>query len=688
MPIYKEQRSPLRGLIGRFALCTIIVALLLSGIGLGPAGTALAEGMVDSSSGYTQDQLDALNYLNSVRAKLGLKSVTLNASITKAAQLHAVYYNINNVQASLSAHKETQGNPGFMGVSVYDRMKASGWTSGSRGYASGEVMHYGQTTSTNAMIGWLNTAYHRQIILSPKYTEIGIGLADGTAVVDLGGLGTSLPIDGGIAVYPYDGMKDVEVGFYGHENPNPLSQFGVKSSGYIISATTVNKMTWYEATITDEDGVQIPFNEELRGDTLFLYPKSVLKGFKTYKVSLSYQVDSQSDKLNKTWSFVTGMGPKLISLTPTVKEIVINEGDEQALYAQGYFDNGITDSFSELGYTSSNSAGLSVSSAGIAKGIKAGSYTVSMFSGTIKTQLKIKVLPKLKTKVYMPIDSSKMKDISGNSAQSSIEWAMRSGLMTGYSNGLFKPNASVSEAEFWTMFLRLFKVDYEAYSPAKKVHWADGAYKIAQDRNFPLDGLKIATVKDKPITRKKVAEIMTAADGVNYKADEAIYYALAKNYVQGVTERSIEGYQGNVTLTRAEAAKMLKYVEGKLKELRGAPTSLSPSSELPEFPENELYVKPTTYSDNTFFTQFHADRSLTLEGKFTRHAGKKLTVMVQTGGDSPMQIEDVEVVLGLDGSYSITTGHYDQESLNLYLKTEEAYYFLRVNYDSMNMSEY
>lgn len=66
----------------------------------------------------------------------------------------------------------------------------------------------------------------------------------------------------------------------------------------------------------------------------------------------------------------------------------------------------------------------------------------------------------------------------------------------------------------------------------------------------------------------------------------------------------------------------------RLKELRGAPLAILPSSMLPKLPERELFVKPVVYADNSFFAQFHADRLLTLEGKFTRHAGEKVTIMV------------------------------------------------------------
>ncbi|WP_268632027.1 MULTISPECIES: hypothetical protein [Paenibacillus] len=40
------------------------------------------------------------------------------------------------------------------------------------------------------------------------------------------------------------------VGFYGNEVPNPLDQFNVEHSSYIISASVPGKLDWHEASIT------------------------------------------------------------------------------------------------------------------------------------------------------------------------------------------------------------------------------------------------------------------------------------------------------------------------------------------------------------------------------------------------------------------------------------------------------
>ncbi|WP_019422050.1 S-layer homology domain-containing protein [Paenibacillus sp. OSY-SE] len=684
--------SVIRGM-RRFARYAALTTILAAGIYVCPFNAepvSAAANTADASSGYTEDQLAGLALLNEVRVNAGVQPVRLHSAITKAATLHASYYNNNNIQPSLSAHKETPGMPGFTGKSVLERMKAAGWLPGSQGYSSGEVMHFKQKSSVKAIHGWLDTAYHREIILSPKYSEVGIALVDGTAVINMAGSYSTSVIEGGVSVYPHDKMTGVPVGFYGHEIPNPLDQFDVKFSGYIISATTEKPMAWHEATITDETGVTIPYHEELKSDTLFLYPKSVLQGFHTYTVSLAYQVEDSPATQRKAWSFTTGQGHRLLELSANYAEIVVNEGEEYPIQVIGNYDDGTSDSLaSGVKFASSSPGNLTISSSGILKGIKAGDYTVTMSSEGVSSQVKVKVLPRLKTKAYPATsDPSKLTDIGGHKAESAVAWAVQSGIIAGSRDGSFQPDAEISEADFWTMLLRMYKVNIDAYAPAKKKHWADAAYIIADERNFPLNGLTSLSARDGKMTRLKAAEIISAADGVNFAGNNVVWYILGKDYAKGKTELSIEGYKPGDALTRGEAAQMLQYLQPKLKELRGRPANITPISVLPRLPEREVYVKPDTMEDRMMWAELQDDYMLAVEGKFAQLAGQQLTLMVQTGGSKPQQIQDVSVSVDSQGTFKVSAGPFQEDSLNLYLRTEGVYYWIPVNYKSMNASQY
>ncbi|MGZ7445082.1 CAP domain-containing protein [Paenibacillus sp. TH7-28] len=665
--------------------------LLLTGwFGGGAFGAAPHAYAADrGESGYTRDQLEALDFLNEVRAKIGVQPVTLNPVITQAAEAHAKYYNANKEDhPGIDAHSEKEGNEGFTGASVTERIRAAGWSSG--GSAFGEVMHFKQNSSTSAVQGWLNSAYHRDIILSPQFSEIGIGLVDGTAVGDVGGSIFASTNPGGISVYPYDGQTGVPAGFYGNEIPNPLDQFGVEYSGYIISATTETKITSYEAEIKDEDGEKVAYFDELYARTLFLFPKKVLKGNHTYTVTLNYRTEASSGNQTKTWSFTTGKGPALVALDPVFGEITLNEGGPHRLSFHAIFSDGRSEGVeSGITFVSSNPKGLQISADGVLTGLKAGDYTVKATLDGTNTGISVKVYPKWKTKTYSAAAANLPSDISGHSLQASLEWGLKGGIISPAKDGLLHPDETVSEAEFWTMLLKTYSVNIDAYRPAKATHWSDAAYAIAKSRNYPLAGIANAAARSNPVTRKQVAEIVAAADGVNTKGSNAIKYVLAKDYMQGVTELSIPGFEGARQLTRGQTLQILQHLRQTLGELRGRPVNETPAASLPKLPLRKLYVKPAELEDRSLFTEYREDRKLVLEGKFKEFAGQSMMLKVQEKRDiKSMHIEDVNVTFDSEGKFHVEAGPYAPEALNLYLYAPEITYFISVQYNTFVDNHY
>ncbi|GJM72811.1 hypothetical protein HMSSN036_50270 [Paenibacillus macerans] len=162
------------------------------------------------------------------------------------------------------------------------------------------------------------------------------------------------------------------MGFYGNEIPNPLDQFGVEYSGYIVSATAAAKITSYEAAIKDENGEEVAYFDELYSEkTLFLFPKKVLKGNHTYTVTLNYRTEASSGNQTKTWSFTTGKGPALIAFKPEFGEITLNEGGPHRLSFQAVLDDGRTEAVEGgITFVSSNPKGLQISADGVLTGLK------------------------------------------------------------------------------------------------------------------------------------------------------------------------------------------------------------------------------------------------------------------------------------------------------------------------------
>ncbi|MEW4425888.1 CAP domain-containing protein [Paenibacillus pabuli] len=674
----------------KWATCLLAVVLALTVIVPAyPAERASAASVTTASQGgFTQDQLDGLAYLNEIRAKVGVGPLELDASLTQASQAHAAYYNTTHFEG-LSAHREEPGTAGFTGVTAGDRGRAAGWPNTS----VAEVMSFNNATTREAIDSWLSTAYHRKIILDDRYTSVGIGLQSGTAVMNPAYV--KFQKEGTEAkVYPYDGMKGADVGFYGNEIPNPLVRFGVEHSGGIISATAGFAIDSFEANIVDSQGQEVPYNSELQGDTVFLYPKDVLDGYSVYTVKLDYTLYKESQLRSKTWSFMTGKGRTIRGLSAQYDELVLNPGSKLPIQITASYDDGTFGTpKTAIAYSSSSPAGLKVSAEGTLSGVKPGSYKVTFSAGAVRGTVPVRVFERLKSKSYPATDPTKVKDIAGRSDQAAIEWALRSGVTGVDTNGKFRPEDSVSEAQFLIMLLRTYKVDDESYASKKKQHWAEGAYKVASARNLLLFSTRPgkSDFRNKPINRYRAAGMIASADGVNFDFPQAVNYVLAHNYMRGTEGNQSWMFGSNDIVTRAQAAVILMQLQSGMKQLVGAPKKVTSEKKLPEQLFPEVYIKPALGS-KTMIAEFRADGTLSVEGKFANHANKQLEIQIDQRQDnvqSGKMLETIPVLTDSSGRFSISsTGSYGDAILNVFLRTEEATYYIGVKRGTMNASDY
>lgn len=171
-------------------------------------------------------------------------------------------------------------------------------------------------------------------------------------------------------------------------------------------------------------------------------------------------------------------------------------------------------------------------------------------------------------------------------AKETIDWAVQKGVAKGYPDGTFKPNNHVTEAEFLAMLIRTFEGEKAGGS-----HWADGYYTFARLMNYPTYGSQDVNKRSWLITRKQVAEIVAGTQGVNYTGNDAIHYLLLNGLAKGKdpSNLTIASFEGDATLTRAEAVQFIKNVlENGVDKLQPRPTSPSPA--LPEIGENDRIV--------------------------------------------------------------------------------------------------
>ena len=109
-----------------------------------------------------------LELVNEERAKAGVNPLTLDASVTAAAQVRAV-----ECETSFS---HTRPN----GTSFATALQEAGVSY--RG--AGENIAWGQKTPEQVMEGWMNSDGHRANILNANYTTIGIGYYQNAAGVN------------------------------------------------------------------------------------------------------------------------------------------------------------------------------------------------------------------------------------------------------------------------------------------------------------------------------------------------------------------------------------------------------------------------------------------------------------------------------------------------------------------------
>ena len=211
---------------------------------------------------------EAQAYLNSIREKMHMHTLSKNAKLAQAAEAHGKYMVVNNEPG----HEEIKGNREFTGEKPWDRAFKFGYLSRQ---VSENVSAY-QHSAKESVDSLFSAIYHRFGFLSTTINEMGVGAfqdefdSDKSAFVyvmgnsDMNTLCKSKSFSGNgryvlacndesfrvkekdfsqamryakqinpdMVVYPYDEQRDVPPVFY-NETPDPLPNLDV--SGFPIS---------------------------------------------------------------------------------------------------------------------------------------------------------------------------------------------------------------------------------------------------------------------------------------------------------------------------------------------------------------------------------------------------------------------------------------------------------------------
>ena len=104
--------------------------------------------------------------------------------------------------------------------------------------------------------------------------------------------------------------------------------------------------------------------------------------------------------------------------------------------------------------------------------------------------------------------ASPFKDVKTNHpAYSAIEWAYKQGLIKGYADGTFKPDGTLTEAQFVALLVRF---DCSAGN-------SSDVYRYMRSNNIPLNGYTNTKLRNKSITKGQVARIIAAFQGADFE---------------------------------------------------------------------------------------------------------------------------------------------------------------------------
>lgn len=129
-----------------------------------PEDTVLPDGENVESTPLQKSEISVLlELVNEAREKSGMKALTYDTALEKCAAVRASEIKV------LFSHTRPNG------LSCFTVLDENGYD-----YShAGENIAYGQKDAHEVFNAWMNSQGHRENILSPSYTKIGMGLNDG-----------------------------------------------------------------------------------------------------------------------------------------------------------------------------------------------------------------------------------------------------------------------------------------------------------------------------------------------------------------------------------------------------------------------------------------------------------------------------------------------------------------------------
>lgn len=171
------------------------------------------------------------------------------------------------------------------------------------------------------------------------------------------------------------------------------------------------------------------------------------------------------------------------------------------------------------------------------------------------------------------VNAAGFKDTLRHWGADSINWAAKNSIVDGYSDGTFRPDQSVSEPEFLAMLLRAYP-DQPVPPASKGAAWFEPYYSIADKQKWPV----LHKTESSQYNRGSVARLIAATQKGTLSLDDSIQYLLDRGLSQGKSAATVEGFQAEDKLSRAEAVQFIRNL--KLKSFALSPSTDAPAAQV------------------------------------------------------------------------------------------------------------
>jgi len=275
----------------------------------------------------TQEQEDALAYLNNIRANVGLPIFHNNKHLQQATLNHELYLNdvVEEYGVNTTHYEDNENYPSeyFTGRLPTDRANYAGYS----GVYAGDVISFSNDNIISSIDTLLTAIYHRKALLWNDTNEIGIGgTQNDFAFPHLMGKKENREsflsaISTDVTLYPYNGQDNFQTTFLAHgESPDPMPDVdedmgnpiyvgfnpyyhinsNIKMTSFKLYDENDNEIECYEVLDKSNDPSPLHF---FKDGQYALFAKEPLEEGKKYKAIFRYTEDGQSKEIE--WEFTT-----------------------------------------------------------------------------------------------------------------------------------------------------------------------------------------------------------------------------------------------------------------------------------------------------------------------------------------------------------------------------------------------